>query len=305
MQSTQRMRHSLLRNENRIGADTRSSDGIVRRHNACQGCFLNFVREVANANINDRAQAISSPAASRDTLANAGSSRREPVHPPNNGSDSASILWNTEPPNFHYVEWPPSDWHTKTYSILDGYKYTLKNAVIHGSLGIITIDDIIVSELLHFALPEFHGFIASNDRQTLEMPAYQPADHFLTATHALCGYVGNRNYAHWWVDIMPAVGIAAAQQTPDTIVLPEIMFDYQRQCLALFQNLQKRSVNVSQGSSICVEQLAYIPRLSASDYTPDPYRRSMLERVKYLVGASNYEAHRKIYLSRKTPMRDH
>ena len=249
MQSTQRMRHSLLRNENELAPIPAPPMGLSDDIMPAKVAFLiSFARLQTPTSMTERKQFQVRPLHEIRSLM-PGRVEESRFIPPNNGSDSASILWNTEPPNFHYVEWPPSDWHTKTYSILDGYKYTLKNAVIYGSLGIITIDDIIVSELLHFALLEFHGFIASNDRQTLEMPAYQPADHFLTATHALCGYVGNRNYAHWWVDIMPAVGIAAAQQTPDTIVLPEIMFDYQRQCLALFQNLQREASTSVRGQA--------------------------------------------------------
>jgi hypothetical protein len=209
---------------------------------------------------------------------------RRPWLPPIDVSIPSVSLGQTETPEIEYTEWPPNEkgWKAASnYNIWDGDCWTLENAVLHGELGIITVGDFLIRESLYLALPEHHGYVWV-DGDHLQMPSPAPSRHVASAVHALCGYVGNRNYAHWWVNIMPVIGVFLTGElfSNTTLVLPNLPSSYQRQTLDLVPEVHDRFVEVGPTERLHCDRLEFVPRLTAADYTPHPGRMTFINEIK-------------------------
>lgn len=209
------------------------------------------------------------------------------------------VYGQVEPPDFEFWEYPPRNWFEKAYALHDASVFTLRDATVHGELGIITIDRFLVQESLYLALPEVNG-LTWVDANHLRVPDPPPELHLERALHAMCGYVGNRNYAHWWVDIVPVIGFAIENGIlADTkLLLPPLPARYQAQTLALIPEIEGRSIVFEPQTHARCAELLFHPRLTASDYTPDPGRMRFMAQLKRRAGARE-DVRRKLYLSRR------
>jgi len=206
------------------------------------------------------------------------------------------------PPAFDVVETPPNNWFEKSYAIHDGHIFGLSDAVVHGELGIITVGDYLVRESLHFTFPEFHGFTWT-DSDHLEMPSPERETHVERGFHAMCGYVASRNYAHWWIDVVAAIGVAleGGAASDSTLLLPVITNNYQRETLDLIPEIADRSLSGQQGVGVRCDRLFFNHRITASDYTPHPRRVEFIQELKRRAGADGggSKKKRKLYISRR------
>lgn len=205
----------------------------------------------------------------------------------------------TQRPDGAISEWPPDSWHVPSYSVRNADLYTLRDAVVHGEQGIVTVGDYLVTESLHFAQAEYFGFKKTGNDQ-FELPETEPHLTLDSAAHLLCGYVGNRNYAHWWVDVVPALlippfhGAFAGAQ----LLWPKIRHSWQTQTLALLPEAKERSVFVGEYTTVACRELRFVPQITASDMTPHPFRSAILNAVKERAGHRG-EGGRRIYVSRR------
>lgn len=197
------------------------------------------------------------------------------------------------------VQWPVDDWLTSSYEVADTALYTLRDAVVHGEQGIVTVGDVVVAETLYLAQPELAGFTPGLPGHMLLAAA--PPDVWLdVAAHCLCGYVGNRNYAHWWMDVVPALLVPPFHRAFDgaTLVLPEIRHEWQRQTLNLLPEVQGRSVFLGATQRIGCTTLRLMPAITQSDLTPHPQRRALLNAMRQRAGIVGIPQ-RKLYVSRR------
>ena len=203
------------------------------------------------------------------------------------------------PPERETWQYPENNWFEPAYPIHDGFLYTLKNAVVHGELGIISVDGYVLTESLHLALPEFNGLVWL-DPEHLGMPNPEPYLRVPRAVHALCGYVGNRNYAHWWVDVVPVAGFAIYRNliADHTLLFQPFLAGYQRQTIALMPEIAGRYVNIEAAGRVRCDELLFVPRFTAADYTPHPGRMGFIAELKRRVGAES-RTRRRLYLSRR------
>ena len=202
-------------------------------------------------------------------------------------------------PEGEVTEWPPNAWDLAEYKIEFADLYELCEAIVHGEQGIVTVGDYLIAESLYMAQPAFVGFEKSgNDSFSLEV---READVEVDdAAHLLCGFVGNRNYAHWWVDIVPAFLIppfhdafAGAQ-----LLLPKLRQPWQTETLRLLDEASGRSIFVGEQSRILCKKLRFVPQITQSDLTPHPSRSVILEEIKRRAGYRGEQV-RRVYVTRR------
>ncbi|MBD8894271.1 glycosyltransferase family 61 protein [Roseibium litorale] len=188
-------------------------------------------------------------------------------------------------PEFDFWQWPPNNWREPSYRLQDIKLYRFKNAVVHGELGVITVGDYCVAESLHMVFPQMHGFTKPSETE-IGLPE-MAVDRIDSAFHALCGYVGNRNYAHWWIDVLPPVGYQLLERRFGDAVplLPQIRAGYQTQCLDLISEVRDRAVFVQQDQCLHVSELQFVPSLTAGDYLPQPGNMDFVNEIKSRAGA--------------------
>ncbi len=200
------------------------------------------------------------------------------------------------------TQYPLDSWSLSSYQVEDAAMYILNDAIIHGEQGIITIRNMIVAESLYFAFPEFVGFEASPDEPNVYYfdESQEPDCRIDSASHALCGYVSNRNYAHWWVDAVPLIMIPpfhdAFQQT--TLLMPKLRAGWQTETLSLLPEINGCSLYVGEHTRIACKSLRYIPKAQQSDFSPHPFRHKILDTVKTRAGFTETK-NRRIYISRR------
>ncbi|MGV2130868.1 glycosyltransferase family 61 protein [Agrobacterium vitis] len=205
-----------------------------------------------------------------------------------------------DPPEFECWQWPPNNWREPSYSVHGAKHYVFRDAKIHSESGVITIGNYCIKESLYFVFPEAQGWKQPSENQ-LEIPT-TPIDHISKGFHALCGHVGNRNYAHWWIDIVPVLGHHVLRQCFDdaTPILPQIRSGYQRQTLDLIPEVKEHYFEVAADKSLLVNELHFVPSLTGADYHPQPWNTRFIQELKSRAGVLESDRRgRLIYLSRR------
>ncbi len=184
------------------------------------------------------------------------------------------------PPEFDFKQWHGDGWADRFYTIHNGSIYKILDAEVHGELGIITIDGFIVKESLHFVFPDFHGF-AQPTKTSMDIPVSNEVIKIDNGVHALNGYVGNRNYAHWWMNIMSVLNffVARPEYRNHKYLIPKIRSVYQSQSLSL-ADFSSRVVAVEENQRTFCAELLMLPRLNDSDYSPSPERLLLINQLK-------------------------
>lgn len=197
------------------------------------------------------------------------------------------------------TDWPPDSWDVPSYSIRNADLYMLRDAVVHGEQGIVTMGDFLVAESLYFAQPEFIGFKKTGNDQ-FQAPEAEPDLELDDAAHLLCGYVGNRNYAHWWVDVVPALLVPPfhAAFSGAQLLWPKIRHSWQSQTLDLLPEANGRSIFLGEHTTVACRALRLVPAITRSDLSPHPFRSAILNAVKERAGYQG-ETGRRIYISRR------
>lgn len=204
----------------------------------------------------------------------------------------------TERPDFPVVEYPFPSWDLRSATIEASPVYKVTNAVVHGELGIVTVGNFVIKETLRWAFPEFHGFEILEGRW-LCLPSDEPQFVIDVAASLLCGFVGTRNYAHWWCDVVPALQIPPyGNAFRDSILLwPTIREPYQVQTLELLPEARGKSLFLGESSRVECRELRIVPQISDSAYFPHPFRLNLMRCLQERVGAGPGE--RRIYISRR------
>jgi capsular polysaccharide biosynthesis protein len=237
----------------------------------------------------------------RGTDASAGlpMARRLPCLPDVDVAIPAISFGQVNLPDIRIQEYPTPSWTLPAFQIRNGDAYVVRDVVVHGELGIVTAGDFVLRDSLHLSLPEHHGYkwIA---RDELLMPPAAPATHIDDAAHMMCGYVGNRNYAHWLTDVVPSLFVPPIS---DLFGEATLLFSHQRrawqqQTLALWPEILGRCVFLDETTHVSCSSLAIVPQIKASDWYPHPGRMIVIDEIRRRAGA-NSPPHRRIYVSRQ------
>lgn len=204
-----------------------------------------------------------------------------------------------QPPPDLRSEWPKDSWLQASYTAEAADLFTISDVVVHGEQGFVTLDHkYLVSDTLYLNFPQMAGFERDGDDYLLRKS--KPSITLERAGYALGGYVGSRNYAHWWMNVVPALMVPPFETAfADTVLLlPEIRSAWQSGTLDLFPEIRSRSLYVGENTAVACKQLLYVPRVTQSDVAPHPFRRRMLDIVKERAQAGRTRD-RRIIISRK------
>jgi hypothetical protein len=204
-------------------------------------------------------------------------------------------------PDFPVLQYPSDvSWYSADFSIRDGQAYLIRNAVVQGELGIITVGDFVIHDVLTFALPKHISRFEWVDDRSLSLPPPATETRIGAASHLLCGHVGNRNYAHWLTDVVPNLLVYPFHNAFEgtTLLWPKLRNVWQEQTLELLPEATGRSKFLEPEEYVTCETLCVVPRIRMSDYCPHPHRMFLFDVMRERSGARG-QPNRRIYVSRK------
>lgn len=201
----------------------------------------------------------------------------------------------TRKPDFPVVEYPPGGWEASTMEFRDQKIYELRNAVIHGEEGIVTVGDYVLEETYLLASLDKIRLLWAGDG-TASFECTEPTAIVGAGSHHFSGYPGNRNYAHWMVDILPSINIPE-EGGDSAIILPDLYYSWQSDTLDMVDTDRAR-VFLKGGQTILCERLtiSYM-RLVDSGHWPHPSRLVVARQITATVDPDP-AARRRIYISR-------
>jgi hypothetical protein len=224
---------------------------------------------------------------------------RDPCLPPLSVSIPPISFGQVAKPQFDFNDFPAGTWDEAEYYVYDGFVYTIKDAVVHGEIGVVTVGDFLIRETLYLVFPEAWGMKWIDDYH-IEMPTIESRLSVDVGAHVLCGAAGNRNYGHWWSNVIPALLIPpfAGTFSGSTLLMPRVRTEWQRATLNLIPEVRGRSLFLGEGISVQCGELKIVPRITWSDYTPHPLRLNLYSELKRRVGAKKGKSGRKLFISR-------
>lgn len=201
-------------------------------------------------------------------------------------------------PDYPVVEHPPNGWTDDRIEWGPLSKFCVRDAVVHGEEGWVTVGPYILEESIRLASfrDDELRFTAIGSGVVL-MRTHAPRWSVDTAANLFSGYPGARNYAHWMIDILPAA--APPLLDDDTVLLwPDIESSFRDECLA-FLKRRNRCVFLAPGAAVTCRRLRINPfsHVDAGHF-PHPARmafvHALLEEAK-----PDSQACRLIYVSRR------
>ena len=209
-------------------------------------------------------------------------------------------------PGFECAEYPePGSWGAGRIEIPEIRNHTLKNAVVHGESGVVTVGDQLIIETLK--LPSYEDFeISWVGENLLSMPDGDETVLVGHGAHLFCGYPGTRNYSHFLIDILSAALIPpfSTVNTNATLLASHLYQAYQREYLNYFPEFFDRALFVkAQTKIVCATLDVSTFSLINSHYVPHPYHREVLrglgQRVMALHPVLGQRYPQKIYIDRR------
>jgi capsular polysaccharide biosynthesis protein len=204
------------------------------------------------------------------------------------------VFGQTKRPDTPVREYPPGGWEADRIRLGDIASVAVRDAIIHGAEGIVTIGDDIIDETIRLA--RFGGrHLAWEDRDRVSLEAEPVALSLPAGVHVFYGWPGVHNYAHFLLDMVPS---CAAPFSPPWLPLlwPASPFPWQAAYFDLL-DLRNRSITVS-GTVACSS--LHIPALSLIDsgHFPHPLRMPVMADLRSRVGF-DADKKRKLYIARK------
>ncbi len=202
----------------------------------------------------------------------------------------------TTPPDFAITEYPPGGWEPGRIVAREQKTLEIEDAVIHGEQGLVTVGEYLLKETLRLvSLEDYKVAFEANEMVSLETS--EPRARVGFGSYLFCGYPGNRNYAHWMVDILPAACAPFVDQV-STLLWPKPRHEWQERSLALL-NERHRSVFLEHMAPVRCDKLRISPLgVIDSGHFPHPDRMTLVARLKELVGFDP-AARRRLYVSRR------
>ncbi len=172
---------------------------------------------------------------------------------------------------------------------------TLRDAIVHGPEGIVTVGDFVISEsLAHIPLDQI-GCVPSDSHVILPHALVVPVE---TACHAMGG--GHANQFHWLIECVPRLRLPpfVAGAAAGTALLPPRTRAMQ---FAVEDILLRRGNAVRspfRGTAIQVGALGFAPNLSGFGFRPHPLLADFFDALLRELGV-NEVPRRKIYIARR------
>ena len=168
--------------------------------------------------------------------------------------------------------------------------WLLRNALVHGTFGMISLDDAMLQEtLMHLPLHRIPGAVAE-DNGGLRLPDLPLSATLPAAYHLLA--CNQDNFYHWMADAMSRfdaaqfAAIGSAQEAPGSpaLLVPTLDVFWKWETLnALVPDTITR-VALAEGGRVFVQRLLFVPDLSGAGFTPHPGLLHVFDRIGAALG---------------------
>ena len=187
------------------------------------------------------------------------------------------------------------------------FAYVLRNALVHGRHGIISVGDRVVQETLYHAPLHSMPGASRLDETHVRLPDRPLIASVPHAYHLLAGNLNN--YFHWLVDVLSrfrldlfeaAGGNADAGASP-VLLVPEGVAGWQRESLGLVVPATVPRVALATHGYVLVDRLIYLPDLSGGAFMPHPALLHMFDRLRDAAMGTpppSWRPWRRLYISR-------
>jgi capsular polysaccharide biosynthesis protein len=184
--------------------------------------------------------------------------------------------------------------------------FLLSDVLLHGQSGIMTIDDVVVSEsVLNVPLHTIPG-AGWEGADALRLPQLPLSATIHSACHLLLGRLDN--YYHWMIEAMtrlPPAQYEAFSRQPQTtgapiLLVPTLDLFWKWETLAALVSNSVPRVAVAAEGRVFVQRLLYVPDLSGGMFNPHPALLEAFDamRARVLGGLPARRPWRRLYVSR-------
>lgn len=220
-------------------------------------------------------------------------------------SISPSVITSVAPIEFGQVkfpdnivsEYPTGGWGEEKMSIPETHSYGFPDATVYGEQGFIVVKDkYIVEECLRLCYFNEDSIMWDSDG-SVTLPTVAPSVHVVAGQSLASGWPGNRNYAHWIVDILPGCFPPFSQENA-VFLLPKLRHIYQNQSIDL-ADVGHKSLFIEPNGAVSCDRLYVNPSYIVDPgHFPHPARKFMIENLRSSVEFKP-DARRKVFISRK------
>lgn len=205
----------------------------------------------------------------------------------------------TVAPEFPMEQYPPGGWTDKTFQISGRATLLIPEARVLSDQGIVTFQGHLLKDTIRLA--DFKSLNANwvgADKLSLE---FSPSSNGIErGSYHFAGYPGNRNYAHWVVDILATLPADVSEEDSAHLLLPEVLSTWQRGYIDLLPQLKPRMLFVGRESSVKCDTLVCISQaVSDSGHFPHPERLPLINKLIERTRQNSSGRKRRIYVSRQ------
>jgi hypothetical protein len=186
-------------------------------------------------------------------------------------------------------------WGAGRFRPLDVFCWTIKDALVHGPNGIVTIEDRVIKESL-LRVPFGTGGY-SREANIITLPETRPTRDVGSGWHAASG--AHVNYYHWMMDILLKVQAKPLgdKDYSGMLLMPPQITHFQRETAALLADCGYSILHLKDDESVNVQQLAFVPNMTGAGFNPHPAVVLFFTRMAEAIRPRALPA-RRLYISR-------
>jgi capsular polysaccharide biosynthesis protein len=194
------------------------------------------------------------------------------------------------------ARWPAID-----MQIVETHEHMLRDAVVHGPDGVVTIGDHVLEETL--AHVPFHKPGYRDDGETIEIPAPRAVMAMPEATHGVSALA--QNFYHWMLDTLPRLRVEplAPRACHGVLLLPPGGTPAQIEILRLLAGAGHPIALLAEGYAARVGSLRFVPNLAGYGFAPNPGLGPFFDHLQTLLGAKPGRPARFYIVRRDSPKR--
>lgn len=185
--------------------------------------------------------------------------------------------------------------------------FLLRNAMVHGKYGVITLGDRVLEETLyHFPMHHVSGAAWENDNK-LRLPELPLSMTAHSAYHLLACNLDN--YFHWLIDLAARFNASLYEamrcdvETSEVplLLLPTLDTSWKKESIDLALPSSIPRISLTADARVCVQRLLYVPDLSGAGFNPHPALLDVFDTIRARVfGAEQAQRPwRKLYIHRE------
>lgn len=196
------------------------------------------------------------------------------------------------------LEEPRDDWRAPRFEAAPVTCFIIRDAMVHSSAGLVSVDNFLLKETLSHAHGETCGFGYTEDGNVALF-----SHGIMRTAERQMHLLGGGNYYHWMLDLLGRAIVY--QELPEAQgavhLFPPLQADYERRSLDLLTRRQAWRVgHLANFRTLLVDELIFVPSITGLGFRPHPrllrlgreMRRSALSRLR--------RPSRRLYIDRRS-----